>query len=100
MVWYEFIIWNHGFGIWLKPLLENGLFMLWLNTMKFWMKFGVNLWCDGMNSNLEIYVLNSYTNFMYELIMWTKWTKDREGEQEVCPYKRKVEQELLELLAD
>ena len=38
--------------------------------------------------------------YMYELIMWTKWTKDRDGEQEVCPYKRKVEQVLRELLAD
>ena len=27
--------------------------------------------------------------YMYELIMWTKWTKDRDGEQEVCPYQAK-----------
>jgi hypothetical protein len=67
--------------------------------MKFWMKFGINSWFDGMNSYYEINVLNSYMKYMYELIMWTKWTKDRDGEQEVCPYLR-VEQELRELLAE
>jgi hypothetical protein len=36
---------------------------------------------------------------MCELIMWTKWTKDRDREQEVCPYKWKVEQVLWELPA-
>jgi len=41
-----------------------------------------------MNSYYEIYVLNSNMKYIYELIMWTsKWTKDRDGEQEVCPYK-------------
>jgi hypothetical protein len=112
---HEIILQNHSMNSWcgrnslyeimflgydFKPLLEDRLFMLWLNTMKFWMKFGVNSWCNGMNLSLENYVLNSCMNFMYELIMWTKWTKDREGEQEICPYKRKVEQVLLELLAD
>ena len=93
-------IWNHGLGDNFKPLIENGLFMIWLKTMKIWMKFGINSWCDGMNSNHEICVLNSYMNYMYEFIMWTKWTKDRDREQEVCSYKQKVEQVLQELLAD
>jgi hypothetical protein len=54
---YEIMV----FGYFFKPLLENGLFMVWLNTMKFWMKFGINSWCDGMNSNYEIFVLNCWT---------------------------------------
>ena len=64
------------------------------------MKFEIDSWFDGMSSYNEMHVLNSYMKYMYELIMLYKWTKDREGEQEVCPYKRKVEQILLELLAD
>ena len=61
--WYEIMVLGCNF----KPLLENGLFMVWLNTMKFWMKFGINSWCDGMNSYHEIYVLNSHMKYMYEL---------------------------------
>ena len=69
MVWihtviYEIMVSGYNF----KPLLENGLFMVWLNTMKFWMKFGINSWCDGMNSYYEIYVLNSHMKYLYELI--------------------------------
>ena len=33
------------------------------------MKFGINSWCDGMNSYHEIYVLNSHMKYMYELII-------------------------------
>ena len=43
--------------------------MVWFNTMKFWMKFGINSWCDGMNSYYEIYALNSHMKYMYELII-------------------------------
>ena len=101
MLWIHTVIYAiMVLGYYFKPLLENGLFMVWINTMKFWMKFGINSWCDGMNLFKEIYVLNSYMKYMYESIMRTKWTKDGEGEQEVCPYLRKVEQVLQELIAD
>ena len=61
--WYEIMV----LGYYFKPLLWNGLFMVWFNTLKFWMKF--NSWCDGMNSYNEIYVLNSHMKYMYGLII-------------------------------
>ena len=62
--WYEIMVMGYNF----KPLLQNALFMVWFKTMKFWMKFGINSWCDGMNSYDEIYVLNSHMKYLYELI--------------------------------
>jgi hypothetical protein len=62
---YEIMVLGYNF----KPLLANGLFMVWLNTMKFQMNFRINSWCDGMNSCNEIYVLNSYMKYVYELIV-------------------------------
>jgi hypothetical protein len=92
------MIWNHDLLVLFTTTTLKWTFHGMINTMKFCMEFGINSWCDGMNSYHEIYVLNSYMKYMYELIMWTKWTKDRDREQEVCPHKWKVEQVLWELL--
>jgi hypothetical protein len=61
---YEIMVLGYDF----KTLLENGLFMIWLNNMKFWMKSGINSWCDGMNSYICTKQLNSYLKYMYELM--------------------------------
>jgi len=75
--YHEIMVWIHNveyeimvLGDDFKPLLENGLFMVWINTMKFLMKFGINSWYDGMNSYNEIYVLNICTKQLYEIHVW------------------------------